>query len=328
MSGDSVVLFEGTIYEEGYGWVAQKVMRDTRISTTAKALYAYLCSLAGNPTNPKKRSAFPSVSLMRKELGIKSQDTFYKHMKQLREHGYLRVDHQKDESKKFGHNIYKIIAVPKPLDDQSNEDDNGKTNVKKTINIDPDKNEPSKNANTEPYPNFSTTEKPTTEKSTTISISSTSLSDTKKDTKYETGDKEQVVIPEIVSPTDLTYIKDQLDKDSLKSSVPYLTHQVLKIKSQNYTEMKTWIGILFDAKSKVEKERNRLLLWENDDRLDGYMYERLNTIITKIKHTPTIKNPDRYLFRGLYNGFCQYVKDLEYEEQPEENTDKQKPALI
>ena len=37
----------GTIYENGYGLIAQKVMRDKDLSPVAKSIYAYICSFAG-----------------------------------------------------------------------------------------------------------------------------------------------------------------------------------------------------------------------------------------------------------------------------------------
>ncbi|GAB4074577.1 hypothetical protein GCM10028778_20800 [Barrientosiimonas marina] len=153
MAQDAVVMFEGTIYENGYGWVAQKVMRDSKISIQAKAIYSYICSLAGNPTDIDGRKAFPSISLMKYELGIKSQDTFYKYMNQLKDKGYLKIEHEKDDKGKFERNIYKVIAVPNP----------------------PEKND--QKAKKDPYPknwttdypksNFSTSDNPTTDNWTT-----------------------------------------------------------------------------------------------------------------------------------------------------------------
>lgn len=150
MAQDAVVMFEGTIYEEGYGWVAQKVMRDAELSVQAKAIYSYICSMAGNPTDIDNRKAFPSVSLMKHELGIKSDDTFYKHMKKLKDKGYLKVEQEKSESGKFKRNIYKVVAVPKS--------DEKKPEPKEKEPY------PKKSSTVKPYPNFSSTEKPSTEK--------------------------------------------------------------------------------------------------------------------------------------------------------------------
>lgn len=160
---DAVVMFEGTIYEEGYGWVAQKVMRDREISIQAKAIYAYICSLAGNPIDINNRKAFPSVSLMKAELGIKSQDTFYKHMNQLKEKGYLKVEQEKDKFGKFKRNIYKVVAVPKPEENKKNDDQK----EKKASEVEKEPYPKNWTTDEKPQSNFSTTENPTTEKPTT-----------------------------------------------------------------------------------------------------------------------------------------------------------------
>lgn len=110
---DLVIQFRGTVYENGYGQIAQKVMRDKTIHTTAKAIYAYLCSFAGGGLEVD-RSAFPSVALIMDELNIKSEDTFYKYRKQLVDAGYITVDQKRDEEGKFLKNIYYIEAIVKP----------------------------------------------------------------------------------------------------------------------------------------------------------------------------------------------------------------------
>jgi hypothetical protein len=110
---DMVIQFRGTIYENGYGQIAQKVMRDKSIHTTAKAIYGYLCSFAGGRLEDDKY-AFPSVELMMDELNIKSEDTFYKYRKQLTDAGYLTVEQKKDSKGRFVRNLYIIEAVPHP----------------------------------------------------------------------------------------------------------------------------------------------------------------------------------------------------------------------
>lgn len=113
---ETVVAFEGTIYEEGYGMIAQKVMRDKDLPAKSKAIYAYLCAFAGSIRQgaPDDREAFPGVKLMMKELGIGSDDTFYKFRKPLIEKGYLKV-RQTKEGSTFSRNIYSIVAVPAPV---------------------------------------------------------------------------------------------------------------------------------------------------------------------------------------------------------------------
>lgn len=110
---EKVVQFRGTVYEDGSGMVAQKVMRDKTISMTAKAIYAYLCTFAWGGVD-NERKAFPSISTQCKELGIKSDKTYYKHRKQLEEAGYITIEKTgRNELGEFKNNIYYIEAVVK-----------------------------------------------------------------------------------------------------------------------------------------------------------------------------------------------------------------------
>src|SRR3954452_25037865 len=95
---DTVIQFRGTIYENGYGLIAQKVMRDKDLSPVAKSIYAYICSFAAVGKDGE-RTAFPGVKLMMYELGIKSEDTYYKHRKQLLEKVYISIEKQRQEGK-------------------------------------------------------------------------------------------------------------------------------------------------------------------------------------------------------------------------------------
>lgn len=61
----------------GYGIVFQTVMRNKNLSPEAKAIYAYLCSFAGN-----KETCHPSVNIMSQELGM-SKGRLSKYMKEL-----------------------------------------------------------------------------------------------------------------------------------------------------------------------------------------------------------------------------------------------------
>lgn len=117
---DLVIQFRGTVYENGYGQIAKKVMRDKRLHTTAKAIYAYLCSFAGGGVEEDKY-AFPSVALMMDELNIKSEDTFYKHRKQLIDFGYLSMEQKRDSKGQFIRNLYIIESVPHPKNQSTDE---------------------------------------------------------------------------------------------------------------------------------------------------------------------------------------------------------------
>jgi hypothetical protein len=141
---DSVIQFRGTIYENGYGLIASKVMRDKSIPKQSRLIYAYMCSFAsiGKDGN---RVAFPSVSLQCNELDM-SEDTYYKWRKVLENRGLITIEKRK-ENGKFERNLYFIESVPV-----------------------------SKETSSEPYPKNSGTENSGTEKQGTIINSFISIS--------------------------------------------------------------------------------------------------------------------------------------------------------
>jgi hypothetical protein len=93
-----------SIFENGYGTVAKKVMQDTTITIEAKAIYAYLCTFMG-----AGNTAFPSVAKMCFDLQI-YKDRFYKHFKLLIDEGYIKKNRVHfNKSGKFANNIYTLV---------------------------------------------------------------------------------------------------------------------------------------------------------------------------------------------------------------------------
>jgi hypothetical protein len=150
---DSVIQFRGTIYENGYGLIASKVMRDKSIPKQSRLIYAYMCSFASIDKDGN-RVAFPSVSLQCEELDM-SEDTYYKWRKVLEQRGLITIEKRK-ENGKFERNLYFIEAVPVPKDTSS-----------------------------EPYPKNSGTEVSGTEKQGAIINSSNSISFNKNSNNKE-----------------------------------------------------------------------------------------------------------------------------------------------
>lgn len=107
MVEDKIQYGKDTILASGYGIVAKQVMKDRRISHTAKAIYSYICSYAGASGN-----AYPPVGLICSDLQI-NKDTYYKHLKALREVGYISVEKHYNKGK-FQNNVYIINLVPCP----------------------------------------------------------------------------------------------------------------------------------------------------------------------------------------------------------------------
>lgn len=86
----------------GYGVVMRSVMRDPSLSPEAKAIYAYLCSFAGDGS-----TAFPAVDLMLEELAM-GKPRFYKHRKMLEDAGLLKVEKGRRAGSRYEHNVYRI----------------------------------------------------------------------------------------------------------------------------------------------------------------------------------------------------------------------------
>lgn len=85
----------------GWGRVYQKVMRNGNISPEAKAIYAYLSSIAGSSD-----SCYPSVETMQKELCM-SKNRLMKHMGQLIAFGVVEKIRER-KGNIYGRNIYRI----------------------------------------------------------------------------------------------------------------------------------------------------------------------------------------------------------------------------
>lgn len=100
---DKICFDSGSVYENGYGIIAKKVMIDPRLTIEAKAIYAYLVSYAG-----AGETCFPGYEIILHHLNI-SKDRFYKHRKLLIQYGYIRVD-QEVENGVFKRNIYTILT--------------------------------------------------------------------------------------------------------------------------------------------------------------------------------------------------------------------------
>ena len=98
------------ILAQGYGLIAKIPMLDPELSITAKAIYAYLCSLAGNGT-----TAFPSRDKITSTLMI-NKETFYKHLEFLTQSSYLKIEKNFQDRHRFSNNVYVIaVDIDKPI---------------------------------------------------------------------------------------------------------------------------------------------------------------------------------------------------------------------
>lgn len=85
----------------------KETMLKEELPTTAKAIYAFLCVHADTDGY-----SFPGVRLACDKLGIR-EDTFYKHMRKLKEAGVVEVS-RKHNGSKFSYNVYKLTDRPYP----------------------------------------------------------------------------------------------------------------------------------------------------------------------------------------------------------------------
>lgn len=100
------ILTQSELMSKGYGLIPKTVMLDNNLSIEAKAIYAFLSSYSG-----AGNTSFPSVETIRKYLDI-SRERYYKHRKQLINHGYVVVEKKKNDNKAFQKNIYHLIQEP------------------------------------------------------------------------------------------------------------------------------------------------------------------------------------------------------------------------
>ena len=92
------------INDKGYGTIAKSVMTDTRLSATAKAIYAYFCSYAG-----AGKQCFPSRDKICYDLNI-TTNTYTKHLRALIEYGYITVCQERVNGR-WARNIYTLNSV-------------------------------------------------------------------------------------------------------------------------------------------------------------------------------------------------------------------------
>ena len=117
--------------------VYQDVMRNSSLSPEAKAIYAYLSSIAGS-----EDSCYPSVETMQKELCM-SKNRLMKHMGQLIDSGVVEKLREKSGNI-YGHNVYRVTHETevtnglkcnfRPLENEATNNNNININNKKNNN--------------------------------------------------------------------------------------------------------------------------------------------------------------------------------------------------
>lgn len=127
------------INSKGFGIIPKLVMQDRRLSIQAKAIYAYLCSYAGNG-----ETAFPSRNKILFDLCI-NKDTYQKYLKQLKDYGYIKVQKVRKDGR-FIRNLFILMQIIEPcpeipcpkisdtvISDTVFSDNNNNNNINKNI---------------------------------------------------------------------------------------------------------------------------------------------------------------------------------------------------
>ena len=91
------------VMAQGYGVIPKLVMKHEHLTIEAKAIYSYLASYAG-----AGKTAYPSVALMCKDLGI-SKTRFYNHRKLLIDYGFISVEQNQGDGG-WTNNVYTLAC--------------------------------------------------------------------------------------------------------------------------------------------------------------------------------------------------------------------------
>lgn len=296
---DSVIQFEGTIYEDGYGLLAQRVMRDKKLPRQSKLIYAYMCSFAGIKKDGE-RTAFPSIKLQCDELGM-SEDTYFKWRKYLIDGGYIKITKQRSEEAKFKSNIYSIVAVPKENEKKEEKPCPNSSGMEKKAS----------NQGSNPYPNSSDKEKPSAVNMGT-NINNSNINNKDLDTVDTNID------------TDTDFSQNELKKKYIErafyenqNKVPEELAKVFKVFCKSPEESQAYYNSINKAKldvfSKVLEEKNMMLPIMTIDDEPELLRQIVNTfvrVIRKVERERNIKNPTGYLYKAVYTVIWDYFMPI------------------
>ena len=99
---------DGTMVEiksQGYGTIPKFAMLDNRLTVSAKAIYAYLCSYAG-----AGNTAYPKRDTILTELGVNTQK-YYQHFRLLVGLGYITPTQGTNKGGQFGSSTFLLNEV-------------------------------------------------------------------------------------------------------------------------------------------------------------------------------------------------------------------------
>lgn len=282
----------------GYGTVPKAVMQDRRLHFKAKALYAYICSFAGNGN-----TAFPSRATILHHLQI-TINPFQRYIKQLIEYNYIDVEQTK-KSGRFANNIYYLNDLPdeeegKKAIERRNEIQDKKVQKNKKQAVSETENIKGVNIDT-PLEDSALQEEKAENSSAFKGVSSKRTTPVPTYTKYDDlEEQKKVEAAKMVLERESyeEYIKANIDYDILEDS--FSTDSVSKSLLDNIMSI-----ILDTVTSKAPFIRIKGQEFPQEvvkSKLLKLTYERIEYVIDNLKNVTTeIKNLPQYILACLYN---------------------------
>lgn len=312
---DSVIQFEGTIYANGYGLLAQSVMRNKELPRQSKLIYAYMCSFAG--INEKgERTAFPSVRLQCEELGM-SEDTYFKWRKPLIEYGYIKISKQRNKESKFDRNIYSIVAVPKENRSTEEKPYPNSSGAEKRLS----------NQGSEPYPNSSGTEKSSTvNKGTNINSSNinnkeldtTDTDDTSLDFSQKFSEDELFMSEQERQAEKEKYMTNAFYNN--KDYIPENIANMLKVFTRTPEQAEKYYNIILLAKKRTEEHFKEMIWLEEEEELTKKIIDSFSRSVRNIeKGKEKINNPDGYIYNSIFHLISKEINARHFKKQMKNN---------
>lgn len=267
-------LVSGGIKAFGYGSIPKAVMIDRRLSCASKALYAYLCSFAGNGT-----CAFPKCKDILYHLNI-SINTLNSYMRELIGCNYITVEQQHDKGR-FDRNIYYINDLP--------DEEIGQAEIERRMDYQQQKWQKIQDRK-QGLVNL-----PTLSKSATIKVTKREKSEVNTQEKTQRKQEEKDMFERDIFERDSyeQFIKDNIEYDILKAE-----------KDAEYLDL--IVDVMVDA---VTSKKNSLRVNQQDmpteavkSRLLKLDSEHVRYVQLCLSETTTMpKNLRAYLLTTLYN---------------------------
>ncbi|CAM4052401.1 helix-turn-helix domain-containing protein [Catellicoccus marimammalium] len=291
-------LFDQKEDDGSYGTTTQDVMRNTAVSANAKAVYAYLATIAGNDN-----ICYPDLNTIITDLNI-SKDSFYKYTDELEEAGIV------ERTRRFGRpTIYKLLDRTSNNDKNSSHDKNESENMDNTI---------SETSNTSISDDLvKAISKVLTTENKQENNNNKNMNITKESKKKDEMNQAELAKNSYIHQ-ESKYIKKNLKELIAKYAVDHNFNFSLKLARKIEKA-------IFGAKKTATKELLREnvlaqkdLSLENDksifdmplESLNDHIYYVLDRLFYVMMESKTIKNPARYLFTSLKNEFKELIANV------------------